>query len=288
MVVIIAFMLQTIKHSIYRFNHQTPPNLPLAVRSSGSYLIGRPDDVEPPFKKWFSEFFWCEYGSGECRHNGKTNSIQEGDVFLLSPGDQHDLKPKSTPWKYHWFTLDHTLALQILKAFGIETEPMFAGPCPVELFEKLQECLQQGTIKGDREASHWAHVILLAVSEACVPKQSNSLKRLVDSCCAQIDAEYSNPNLDINDIAHQLNIHRSTLFRTFKQIHQVSPSRYLQNRRIERALKLLKETRMPIKLVAHQVGVPDANYFARSIRNATGLSPSQFRVKYTSGRGGVA
>lgn len=277
-------MLRSDKISIYRFNHELPPNLPLAVRSTGIYSLAAGSQIEPPMQKWFSEVFWSESGCGEFELDKHSIRVQNNEVFYLLPGETHQIRPVSRRWKYRWLTLDHPQSPQWLKAFGLIKRPLPASACPVELFQKLGDALKLGTVEGDREASHYAHAILLAVTEGNSASLSKARSSWIEQCRQRIDEQYADPQFNVEEIARAMNVHRATLFRAFKQTHQMTPSHYLQSRRLHHAIELLKQTDLPIKEVALKVGILDANYLTRLIRKVSGISPRLFRAGHHRGR----
>lgn len=52
----------------------------------------------------------------------------------------------------------------------------------------------------------------------------------------------------------------------------------IQDRLFQEALKLLRESKNPIKEITFELGFSDQAYFARFIRRRTGLSPSEVRT----------
>ena len=113
-----------------------------------------------------------------------------------------------------------------------------------------------------------------------LPKASN----WVVKCRDMIDRHYTEPTLNVNELADQLQVHRATLFRVFKQTYKMTPSQYLQNRRLHYAMELLKAGRHSIKEVAQLSGVTDQNYLTKLIRRKSGFSPRDFRASYNKGR----
>lgn len=67
--------------------------------------------------------------------------------------------------------------------------------------------------------------------------------------------------------------------REFKQAFGVPPHRYLLSRRIERAIRLLRETALPITEIAFQTGWASLGTFGRVFRDVTGESPSALRER---------
>jgi len=281
-------MLHSKRFSLYRFNHELPPHLPLAVRSTGVYRLVRGSLNEPPMQKWFSEVFWSEEGSGEFIVGKRSITVQEREVFFLLPGEWHDIRPVSARWKYSWFTLDHPQSQQWLEAFGLTKRPLPAREFPTELFRELRRAVFQGTMKGDRDASHCAHALLLAAKEGSLSPLAKSRRRWVEECRQRIDAGYMDPDLNVLTLAEGAQMHRATLFRAFRSAYGMTPSQFLQSRRLHQAMELLKGSDTPIKKVAQQVGMNDANYLARLIHKIAGLSPRQFRANYRQARSEVA
>jgi transcriptional regulator GlxA family with amidase domain len=75
-------------------------------------------------------------------------------------------------------------------------------------------------------------------------------------------------------IAHVSPAHFSRLFRgTFGE----TPHRYLQRRRVERAMFLLRETSHSVTDVCLLVGFSSLGTFSRTFRQIVGLSPSEYR-----------
>jgi len=65
--------------------------------------------------------------------------------------------------------------------------------------------------------------------------------------------------------------------RTFRRTFGETPHRYLQRRRIERAMALLRDTDQPVTEVAFAVGFGSLGTFSRTFRDIVGVSPSSYR-----------
>jgi AraC-like DNA-binding protein len=78
------------------------------------------------------------------------------------------------------------------------------------------------------------------------------------------------------EVAVQLNVSVRTLHRQLKE-EGVSLQRLKNDARRERAIRLLLQTRKPVKQVAAAVGFDSEKSFARAFREWTGVAPSRFR-----------
>ena len=88
---------------------------------------------------------------------------------------------------------------------------------------------------------------------------------------------FHNPNLNVNSLAERLEIDRTTLRRLFLRKISITPSEYLGQLRLQKAISLLKQTAHPLTRIAELSGFHDVNYFCRSIRRSTGRTPGEIR-----------
>jgi transcriptional regulator GlxA family with amidase domain len=81
----------------------------------------------------------------------------------------------------------------------------------------------------------------------------------------------------IEELCEPLGIGRRQLERRFQRDVRLSPAEYRQRLRLERARWLLQNTDLEVTEVSLECGFQDSANFARVIRKALGLSPSQVR-----------
>ena len=66
--------------------------------------------------------------------------------------------------------------------------------------------------------------------------------------------------------------------RSFKLATGVGPHRYVIQRRIERAKRLLRQTGLPLALIAQETGFADQSHLAQTFRREVGVTPGRFRA----------
>jgi transcriptional regulator GlxA family with amidase domain len=74
-----------------------------------------------------------------------------------------------------------------------------------------------------------------------------------------------------------------TFLRRFKAATGMKPVEYMQNVRVGKARELLEFTRRSIDQIAWAVGYEDATAFRRVFHRITGLSPGEYRHRFSSG-----
>jgi len=93
-----------------------------------------------------------------------------------------------------------------------------------------------------------------------------------------IERHMADSGLRVQDVARHCRLSHNQLTRLFGQQRQTTVVAYLQQRRVERAQRLLRDTDLPIKAVAISVGMPDLQQFNKLIRRHTGLAPRTWRT----------
>jgi transcriptional regulator GlxA family with amidase domain len=99
----------------------------------------------------------------------------------------------------------------------------------------------------------------------------------------RIDAS-SQEDWPVSRLAEVSGVSEGHFARSFKRAFGVPPHRYLLTRRIEQAVKLLRDTELAITDIAFATGWESLGTFGRIFHEITGHSPSAMRVQ---GRAGV-
>jgi AraC-like DNA-binding protein len=104
------------------------------------------------------------------------------------------------------------------------------------------------------------------------PEQNRRLLRARDA----MDRDYARP-LDIAALARIAIVSEAHFIRTFRDTFGETPHRYLQRRRVERAMMLLRETDSSVTEISLDVGFTSLGTFSRTFRAIVGASPSEYR-----------
>lgn len=75
-------------------------------------------------------------------------------------------------------------------------------------------------------------------------------------------------------------ISASYLRKLFKDAYSITLKTYIDNKRIDRAKELLCDQNVKISDIPEQIGYLSAQSFTRAFKNHTGITPSEFRIKY--------
>jgi AraC-like DNA-binding protein len=93
-----------------------------------------------------------------------------------------------------------------------------------------------------------------------------------------MDRMYAEP-LDIPLLARVACVSEAHFIRTFRQTFGETPHRYLQRRRVERSMFLLRETHRSVTDICFDIGFGSLGTFSRTFRDIVGETPSKYRER---------
>jgi AraC-like DNA-binding protein len=92
-----------------------------------------------------------------------------------------------------------------------------------------------------------------------------------------MDRAYAQP-LDVRAVAAVPYLSEAHFSRSFRAVFGETPHRYLQRRRVERSMFLLRETDRSVTDICFDVGFGSLGTFSRTFRDIVGESPSDYRL----------
>jgi AraC-like DNA-binding protein len=94
-----------------------------------------------------------------------------------------------------------------------------------------------------------------------------------------MDRAFAQP-LDVPALSRVAHISPAHFSRQFRATFGETPHRYLQRRRVERAMELLRETDRPVTEICLDVGLNSPGTFTRTFREIVGEPPSAYRARF--------
>ena len=107
--------------------------------------------------------------------------------------------------------------------------------------------------------------------ESCVPE----CRQEIEKACEFI-RQHLNERIYLDQICHDTGLSKSTLLRAFIKSKGITPYRYLETIRINKAKALLRKGMQPID-AAMQTGFSDQSHFTNYFNRFIGLAPGFYR-----------
>ena len=95
---------------------------------------------------------------------------------------------------------------------------------------------------------------------------------------------FSGRELNLAALANAAHLSPNYFIRKFKERKGITPVKYLNMLKLERAKSLLENTELTFSEIMNETGFYDAAYFSKVIKSNTGLSPKAFRAVYGKNR----
>ena len=91
-----------------------------------------------------------------------------------------------------------------------------------------------------------------------------------------INNNISNSEFNVTQLVDEVGMSRTQLHRKFKELTGFSASRFVQNIRMQQAMKLLKEKRVNVSQIAYSVGFASQTHFSTTFKQYYGVSPTEY------------
>jgi AraC-like DNA-binding protein len=110
-----------------------------------------------------------------------------------------------------------------------------------------------------------------------VSREVEQLNRRLLRARDAMDRAYAQP-LDVRAVAAVAHLSEAHFIRSFRAVFGETPHHYLQRRRVERSMFLLRETERSVTDICFDVGFTSRGTFSRTFSEIVGEPPSDYRV----------
>lgn len=210
-------------------------------------------------------------------------SINEGDIFLIFPGEWHTYSPNpETGWKEYWIGFKGiNIDSRVSAGFFSKHSPIYKVGYNDTLISLFKEAIQVAK----KQEKHFQQLLAgivnymlgLAFSIDSNKKLKNSMNLELVNRARAFMQENIETNIEMPEIADHLIISYSSFRHIFKQYTGIAPSQYYLNLKIQRAKDMLKSSSASIKEISYILHFDTPEYFTKLFKKKTGLTPSQFR-----------
>ena len=209
--------------------------------------------------------------------------VPANSLFFVFPGVNHSYRyDDETGWVEEWMELDPTNVLPLLAEAGITAEsPLrtFASiPAVAEAFQSLVDASRLSGLAAELRVDALAHLVV-AEAIAAWRKGADSESGGVVEKMRQALVSNVAEHVTVRDAARRAGKCESRMRALFKRATGLSPKKYQMRSRLVRAGKLLRETDLPVGVVAEQTGFESIFAFSRRFRKLLGISPSEYRMR---------
>jgi AraC-like DNA-binding protein len=147
--------------------------------------------------------------------------------------------------------------------------------------EKIKEIeLNLKNMKGAKDIDEIMQYMSTVINIYCLSvdlRNNDKYQRLKDKIIVYIEENYNDPNLGLASIASSLCMTESYISSFFKQSNGTNIHRYIEQKRMSRAVELLKGTALSTAEIADQVGYSNINTFYKAFKRCYGITPRGYK-----------
>jgi len=248
----------------------------------------------------FEELLLVVNGTGVYDTPAGSYQLQQGDVFLLHPGQVHGFSHQHHLVIYNLLWRDRELRFDWDSISGMPGYHLFfhLEPNSREKIRFKQHLhLDQPELNRAKALIEQIHdevarhregfstavrsllglfFVLICRTCAAPEKDRGSELQKVANAIHYMTEHYSRP-LNRARLARIANMSEATFFRYFRRTTGLSPADYLRNLRLSKAEAMLRTTDMPQSEISERCGFCDGNYFIMCFRNRYRITPHKYR-----------
>ena len=247
--------------------------------------------IVQPFPNHFHEHYvlgLVEAGRRTLCCKNREYALRPGDILLFNPGDSHGCtQSDGGTFAYRAFNIPQDTMLALAKEItGSGALPCFAqtvlqDDALARCLRSLHELVLQR--RSDLQKEELLFYLFSALLERCGPPAAHSTPACpqeVEAVCTFIRQHYAE-HLLLEQLCRCVGLSKSTLLRAFVQAKGVTPYRYLETIRVQKARQLLGQGFSPAA-AALRTGFADQSHFTKTFSRFIGLTPGLYREIFTT------
>ena len=235
----------------------------------------------------FTELFFVVNGEGNFLFRDKTYRIKAGDLVIIPPYMEHtEQSIKGTPLEYYVIGVDgvsfqHTDDQTNVQVFcNFSNKSLIADLLGQMLYEVRNPAYGSDKICQNLleilllRIIRYQHVIPVPLTSTYMTKECARIKEFLDS-------NYSE-HITLDTLTELTHMNKYYMAHSFAKYTGKSPIQYLNQRRMEAACTLLKDTDHSIASISSSVGFSSQSYFTQAFRKKYSMTPIKYRQQNAS------
>lgn len=239
------------------------------------------------FPNHFHEFYVIGFVEGGKRHlwcKGREYDLTAGDLILFNPRDNHYCAPiNGELLDYRAVNIQPAVLQRAAREItGDDYVPHFTQNVVYQsdITHSLGELYDAILRKAPKMEKEEALFFLLeqVLREYAAPFAEEDAARpnpQIQTLCRYMEEHFSE-NITLDELLSMTSFGKSYLLRSFTKQVGVSPYRYLQTVRLEKAKRFLEQGTAPVEAAA-MAGFADQSHFTNAFKSFIGLTPKQYQ-----------
>lgn len=238
------------------------------------------------------EITYVYSGKGKFFINNKQYEVKKGDIIVNKPGDIHEGEADTIePFRFFYLGFlfseareeEQELLVNIKRKLDNLNNPITKEKISIqETFTKAYKEFLNGDYYSKHLVKNYLIEILISACRNFKEERRQDFteyeikEKLLDRVINYIDTNFEK-NITVENIATEFGYSSSYISHLFSKQMGISVKSYYDNKRLEKAIKLLKESTMSISDIAFKLNYKSLYSFSRAIKDKYGASPTTIR-----------
>ena len=233
------------------------------------------------------QLLYVHKGAIRLKEDGKNKILEAGHFIIYKPLQPQFYTFMSDPEsEIYWLHFNGVFCEQILKELNLLVfyGAIIPNPRITNLWKEIIDQLKNAEINYKSICNYKFLEILTTLStefNSHTEKKENARLEKIKPAITAIKKNF-NEKYTLDDLAALCFISKFTLIKIFSQTMGASPIAYLNSIRLKNALYFLTETTYTIDEISQRIGFDNSFYFSRLFKKKYGISPTEYRKKYSS------
>lgn len=253
-------------------------DVPLAVNVAGSTVVTDKNCINHN-KSGRLDYYFIFLVSGEL-HAKTEHGVADfypNDIIIIPPCTPYTVFSTKYPFSYFCVHFTGSTASELLAKYDLKLFPQVnhldSGNSVQIRFNSLFNAFSKNDKFREQELTLLLERIFIEASRGVRSKNCGSL---LSKSISYIN-EFYTTNIKIPHLAGLENMCMTTYNSHFKRLMGTSPTKHILKLRMELASELLKTSDMSIGEIGRMCGYEDVNFFSRSFKAYTGMSPGKYK-----------
>lgn len=229
--------------------------------------------------------FGASYNVLEYVVSGNGNIRTENDFLHPSAGDVYIIRnhvrceyyaDRKSPYKKIWFNVSGRIIDAILDEFNFQGATITSNCAMEGEFMAALDIVRAGRRDGYQELLPTLAGILAKVhGKRCTTSQGKTIPSAAEKMREKLELGWNEP-FSQQSLCEMIHKSSAQMQRIFKQTFGISPNKYYQQVRLQKAMQFLENTNFTNRQIAIELGFYDEYYFGAWFKKMTGKSPKSY------------
>lgn len=230
------------------------------------------------------ELFYIKSGRADFIIGNNTYTIGDGNLLVIPPYVPHrSMYPKTKTERIevcirasqlnaHMAELLQNMSQHICYTVSLKHQEFI-----LQLFHRIGKELEGGRAYSEDLCMAYICELLVTLYRHAVQADfPGCMQTAVPEKVMEYVSQHYAQRITISELAAELNVCESTIFKTFKRYTGLKVTDYINFTRIMNAERMMRETKLPLLEIAYQCGFTDCNYFSMVFKKYKNVTPGKF------------